>query len=623
MQETRYRHFPFGVTQGVLTQRGTSQYLRSDQPLREHPVRMTDRLIEWAARAPDHPLFAQRDPAQGGAWRHLTYGAALQAAQSIGQALLDRNLSAEQPLVILSDNALEHAMLALGAMYAGVPISQISPAYSLVSKDYGKLRHVLQTLTPGLVYASDPERYGPAIEATVDPSIEVVVDRLPPQPAGHRKWTLFHELLHTEPTEAVHQAMQATGADTIVKFLFTSGSTKFPKAVINTQRMVCSNQQQIAQSMPVLGEDRPVLVDWMPWNHTAGSNHDFFMALYHGGTLYIDEGKPTPALLKETLRNLREVAPTWYFNVPIGYEAIAREMENDRELRRNFFSRLKAMHYAGAALTQSIQDALYRHAQAECGERVVMTAGLGMTESSPFALFVTRAQSLASHIGLPCAGLEVKLTPVGDKMEVRYKGPNITPGYWRNPQATAEALDEEGFFCSGDAACWIDPDNIHLGLKFDGRTAEDFKLSTGTFVSVGPLRASVIAAGAPFIQDVLITGLNRNEVGALILPTAALFTHAGLPAQATLSELARHAAVQQWLQQLVDRLAAQASGSASRIARAALLTEPPSLDLGEVTDKGSINQRTLLKLRETLVADLHEGRLPLTACAGPRHDGRS
>jgi feruloyl-CoA synthase len=615
MPDVRYRRFPFGVTQGVLTQRADSLYLRSTQPLQSHPARMTDRLIEWAQRDPQHPLFAQRDPAQGGAWRYLRYGDALEASQKIGQALLARGLSAERPLVILSDNSLEHAMLALAAMYVGVPFSQISPAYSLVSKDHGKLRHVLQTLSPGLVYANDPERYRAAIDATVDAGIEVVSDQLPSQPAGQRVWSTFAQLLATSPTEAVQHALQATGADTIVKFLFTSGSTKFPKAVINTQRMVCSNQQQIAQSMPALGEDRPVLVDWMPWNHTAGSNHDFFMALYHGGTLYIDEGKPTPALLGQTLRNLREVAPTWYFNVPIGYEAIAREMETDAALRRNFFSRLKAMHYAGAALTQSIQDALYRHAETEYGERVVMTAGLGMTESSPFALFVTRAESLASHIGLPCAGLEVKLTPVGDKLEVRYKGPNITPGYWRNPQATAEALDDEGYFCSGDAASWIDPDNIHLGLKFDGRTTEDFKLSTGTFVSVGPLRASVIAAGAPFIQDVVITGLNRNEVGALILPTAALFAHAGLPASSSLAELARSEAVQAWLQQLLDALAAQASGSASRIASALLLTEPPSLDLGEITDKGSINQRTLLKRREALVADMHEGRVPLTVHA--------
>jgi feruloyl-CoA synthase len=394
-----------------------------------------------------------------------------------------------------------------------------------------------------------------------------------------------------------------------VKFLFTSGSTKLPKAVINTQRMICSNQQQILQSMPTAFQSPPVLVDWLPWHHTAGGNHDFFMCVSHGGSFYIDEGKPTPALIGETLRNLREIAPTWYFNVPLGYEALAREMQDDAQLRRNFFSRLRSMLYAGAALSQPVQDALYALAEKEYGERIPMTAGLGMTESSPFALFVTTPHSLAGHVGLPTPGMKIKLAPSGDKLEIRYKGPNITPGYWRNPQATAESFDEEGYFCTGDAVTWIDESNKDLGLKFDGRIAEDFKLATGTFVSVGPLRAKINGMGAPYVQDSVITGLNMNEVGAMLVATPELRQLAGLPESATMADVAASAPVKAWLQNLVTRLAQSATGSATRVNRLIILTQAPSLDKGEITDKGSLNQRAMLSNRSDLVQAFHDDKI--------------
>ncbi len=604
----RYRDFTFGVTRAVRHERNGAIYLRCEQDLQPYPQRMADRLVHWAAATPDQVLYAQRDPVLGGDWRYLRFGEALRAARSIGQALLDRGLDDQRPLVILSENSLEHAMLALGAMVAGVPFCAVSPAYSLVSQDFDKLRHVIHTLTPGLVYAADWERFQRPIEAAVPPGTDVVVHQPPSgASAGTRSLIRFSDLLATVPTAALDAATQATGPDTIVKFLFTSGSTKAPKAVINTQRMVCANQQQLRQSVPFLAEEPPVLVDWLPWHHTAGGNHDFFMALFNGGTLYIDEGKPTPALIGETLRNLREVAPTWFFNVPVGYEAMVRAMESDHALRRNFFSRLRQMLCAGAALAQPIQDALYEHAERECGERIVMTAGLGMTESSPFALFVTTPHAQAGHVGLPTPGLEIKLVPHGDKQEIRYRGPNITPGYWRNPEASQEAFDEEGFFRTGDAVAWIDPDNIHLGLRFDGRTAEDFKLSSGTFVSVGPLRARVIAAGAPFVQDVVLTGLNLNEVGAMLLPTPALRTLVDLPPDAPLDEVLASPPVMAWLQELVDGLARSATGSSNRIVRAMLMADPLSLDLGELTDKGSINQRAVLTQRAAWVDALHAG----------------
>ncbi len=609
-----FRPFDFGVTRAMRRDAGPVTYLQADHPLQPYPERMTDRLLHWAKHTPDQPLYARRDPALGGDWRHLTFAEALDAARAIGQALLDRGLNAERPLAILSENSLEHAMLALGAMYAGVPFCAVSPPYSLVSKDFDKLRHVMDTLTPGLVFAADWQRYGPAIEAVVPRDVEVIIGADDTQAAG-RDITPFADLLKTQATAQVDAAMAATGPDTLVKFLFTSGSTKLPKAVINTQRMICANQQQMAQSMPVITESPLVLVDWMPWNHTAGGNHNFFMVLYHGGTLYIDDGKPTPALLGETLRNLREIAPTWYFNVPVGFEAIAAAMQTDEVLRRNFLSRIRQLFYAGASLSQPVWDSLYASAEREYGERVVMTAGLGMTESGPFGLFVTTPHSKAGDLGLPGPGLELKLVPLGDKTEIRYRGPNVTPGYWRNPEATQESFDEEGFFCTGDAVQWIDPADIHQGLRFDGRIAEDFKLATGTFVSVGPIRAKIITAGAPYVQDAVITGLDLREVGAMLIPTPALRTLSGLDATASIKDVVASAPVMLWLQDLLNRLAAGATGSSTRIARALIMTEPASIDKGEVTDKGSINQRAVLKHRAALVQALHDGSAPNIAVA--------
>ncbi len=406
--------------------------------------------------------------------------------------------------------------------------------------------------------------------------------------------------------------MRATGPDTITKFLFTSGSTKMPKAVINTHRMWCANQQQLRQSIPALGEEPPVLVDWLPWNHTFGGNHNVGIVLDNGGTLYIDDGKPTPAGMAETLRNLREIAPTIYFNVPTGFEAIAHAMETDAVLRRNLLSRVKMFFYSGAALSQPVWDSLHKTQEAEVGERIVMGTGLGMTESGPFALYVTGLEVKSGDIGLPAAGIEIKLIKVEGKTEVRYRGPNITPGYWRAPEATAEAFDEEGFFSTGDAVKWIDDQNIHRGLRFDGRIAADFKLATGTFVSVGPLRAKIIGAGAPYVQDAVLTGINLKEVGALIFPTQKVRQLAGLGAEATMQQVLESAPVQAYFQEVANTLAAAGTGSANRIARLHLMAEPPSIDKGEVTDKGSINQRAVLKHRAALADAMHADTLPFT-----------
>ena len=608
MSTPKFRPLKFGVTRVKMREGADGvRYMSADQKLEDYATRMTDRLVHWAKTRPEATMLAKRvKNADGtlGDWRHISYAQAWQSARSIAQALIDRGLSAERPVVIMSENDLEHALLSLGCLVAGVPFCPASPAYSTVSQDFEKLRHILTTLTPGLVFAADAKRYGKAIEAAVGQDIEVVLHS--GEMAG-RTTTTFESLLATPATPAVDAAMQATGPDTIAKFLFTSGSTKLPKAVVNTQRLWCANQQQMAQSMPVLAETPPVLVDWLPWNHTFGGNHNFGMVMYHGGTLYIDEGKPTPALMGETLRNLREIAPTVYFNVPTGFEAIAIAMKTDDALRKNLLSRVQMFFYAGAALAQPIWDSLHESQEREVGERIVMGTGLGMTESGPFAIFVTSPFVKAGDLGVPTPGMELKLVPNSDKIEVRYKGPNIAPGYWRAPQETQEAFDEEGFFCTGDAVKWIDETDVHQGLKFDGRIAEDFKLATGTFVSVGPLRGKIIAAGAPYVQDAVITGLNMHEVGAMIFPTAAVRVLSGLGADASMAEVLASAPVVAHFQDVLNGLAKTATGSASRVARMVLLSEPPSIDKGEVTDKGSINQRAVLKHRDTLVQALHAG----------------
>ena len=599
---SRYRHAEVGgcVDATIEARADGTTVLRSTEALGWFPDRLTDCLEQWAAEAPSRIFVARR--VHGGDWRRISYATMLARVRAIGQALTDRGLSAERPVMILSDNDIEYLTLALGAMWAGVPYVPVSPAYSLVSQDHGKLRHIAATVTPGLVFAASAA-YGRAIEAVFAPDVEVVLG------AGTlegREVTPFDDLLATAPQASGEAAHAAVGADTIAKFLFTSGSTKLPKAVINTNRMWCANQQQMRLSMPILMEERPVLIDWLPWNHTFGGNHNVGMVLNNGGTLYIDEGKPTPALVGETLRNLREIAPTMYFNVPTGFEAIANAMKTDDALRRNFLSRVKMFFYAGASLAQPVWDSLFESAEREVGERIVMTCGFGMTESSPYGLFPTSPDIKAGELGLPTPGMECKLVPIDGKTELRYRGPNITPGYWRAPEATAEAFDEEGFFCTGDAVLWVDVADKHKGLRFDGRIAEDFKLATGTFVSVGPLRGRVIAGGAPYIQDVVVTGLNRHEVGALVFPTQAVRSLVDLPPDAPFETVLKQHAVLQKFQSLVTDLSLTATGSANRVTRLMLMAEPPSIDLGEVTDKGSINQRAVLKHRDDLVQALYD-----------------
>ena len=599
----RTRPIALGPTDVTLeTRPDGSMILRSTQPLAPYPVKLTDRLLHWAQRTPDQVFLAMRGP--DGAWQKLSYAQTLERVERVAAALLERDLSVARPVAILSDNSLHHAVLALAAMHVGIPYAPVSAAYSLVAGDLAKLRHILALLTPGLVYVEDGTRYARALAELVPADVELLIGANPP--AG-RATTAFAALLDTPVTPRVAAAAAAVSPDTIAKILFSSGSTGLPKGVINTQRMLCANLQMNVQAMPTLTEPPPVIVDWLPWNHTFGGNSNFGLMLYNGGSLYIDDGKPVPGLFERTVRNLREIAPTAHMTVPKGFEYLVQYMQTDAGFTKHFFSRLQLMFYAGAGLSQHVWDSLDALATQTIGERIVMISGLGGTETGPSATFATFLDGRSGGIGVPVAGIDYKLVPAGHKLEGRVRGPSVTPGYWRAPELTRKAFDEEGYFRSGDAVKFVDPADPSRGLLFDGRITEDFKLSSGTWVSAGPLRARAILHCAPLVRDIVLAGINRDELGALIFPDLhacrALVT--GLPAAASNAELLAQPAVRARFQQCIDEMAAAATGSATRIARALLMTEVPTVDTGEATDKGSLNCSAVLERRAALVERLY------------------
>ncbi len=569
--------------------------------LGEYPGRLTDRLHHWATLEPNRVFMAERDASRG--WRQITYAQLLASTRSIASALLARGLSADAPIVILSGNSIDHALMAFGALYAGIPFCPVSPAYSLVSKDYGKLAFLMKLLTPGLVFADDAAKFAGALGAHVPDEAEIVASQ---GTVPGRGVTMLADLLATPKHPALDAAHEAIGPDTVAKFLLTSGSTGNPKAVINTQRMICANQVMLRETLAFLKDEPPVIVDWLPWNHTFGGNHNIGLTLFNGGSMYLDDGKPMPGGIEATVRNLAEISPTVYFNVPKGYEALLPYLRDDSTLRAKFFHRLHAMFFSGAALSPYIWNSLDELAVQETGHRVPMLTGLGATETAPFFMSVTPATSRSGHVGLPVSGNEAKLVPNNGKLEVRARGPNVTPGYWRQPELTAAAFDAEGFYKFGDALKPVDPDDLGAGFDFDGRIAEDFKLASGTWVSVGPLRARFVAACAPLVRDVVIAGINRDEVSALVvldLDGCRLVNPALAPddVAAAASDSAIRAAFRE---RLIDFLATS-TGSSTRITRAVLIDTPLSIDRGEVTDKGSINQRAVLEHRSGLIDELY------------------
>jgi feruloyl-CoA synthase len=576
-------------------------YLDPKIPLGEYPVRLTDRLHHWARLEPNRIFMAERDASRG--WRQITYAQLLASTRSIASALLARGLSADEPIVILSGNSIDHALLAFGALYAGIPFCPVSPAYSLVSKDYGKLAYLMKLLTPGLVFADDADKFAAALGANVPEEAEIVASR---GTAPGRGVTILADLLATPHHPALHAVHDAIGPDTIAKFLLTSGSTGNPKAVINTQRMICANQVMLRETLAFLKDEPPVIVDWLPWNHTFGGNHNIGLTLFNGGSMYLDDGKPMPGGIEATVRNLAEISPTVYFNVPKGYEALLPYLRDDRALRAKFFQRLHAMFFSGAALSPYIWNSLDELAVQETGCRVPVLTGLGATETAPFFMSVTPATSRSGHVGLPVSGNVAKLVPSNGKLEVRARGPNVTPGYWRQPELTAAAFDTEGFYKFGDALKPADPEDLGAGFDFDGRIAEDFKLASGTWVSVGPLRARLVAACAPLVRDVVIAGINRDHLSALVVLDldGCRVVNPALPPDdlaAAASDLIIRGAIRERLVGLM----ATSTGSSTRITRAALIDTPLSIDRGEITDKGSINQRAVLDHRSHLIEEIY------------------
>ena len=574
--------------------------IKSSETLGAYPRSIVDALAAWAEKNPDAILISDRE---GAGWRSLTYSQAVERIQPLAQALLDAGLGPERPLMILSGNEIEHFLLGMAAIWVGIPYAPISPAYSLVSTDFGKLRHITGLLTPGMIYASDGERFEAAIEAVIAADVPVVVRT---NPLASRDSLVFDELLKTPVTRVVAHAHAAISGDTIAKVLFTSGSTGLPKGVITTNRMMACNQQMIRQALAFLEHEPPVLLDWMPWNHVAGGSHNVGLTLYNGGSFYIDDGQPTPARFGRTLENLSMVQPTFFTNVPKAYEFLVAAFADNPTARKNLFARLKLLQYAGAGLAQHVFDGLDEAARAETGERILIITGYGSTETAPFAFTTTWPVEEAGHIGLPAAGMSVKLVRNAEKLELRLRGPNVTPGYWRDAEKTAETFDDEGYYCIGDAVRFAEPDRLDRGLVFDGRVTEDFKLSTGTWVNFAALRSKIIAACAPLIRDVVITGLDHNFIGAMIFPDMqGCCRHAGLDEATPPDAIVSRPEVRAHFEAALNSLSQQATGSSNHVARALLLDCLPDIDKGEVTDKGSINQRAVRTHRRHLVERLY------------------
>ncbi|WP_424176950.1 feruloyl-CoA synthase [Yoonia sp. TsM2_T14_4] len=558
--------------------------MRQEGELPDYAPLLADYMDKWADATPHMTWIARRK--DGGEWRHITYAQGRAQAKAIGAALLDMGLGPQRPLLILSENSLEHALLGMACAYVGVPYAPLSPAYSLVSTDHAKLRNIAALLKPGAIFADNGKAFANAISA-INNTDTTVINLDNPISGAVR----FADLLDADPAPSQAARARLT-PDTVVKYLFTSGSTGSPKAVINTNRMICAMQAIVRDCYRFLTHEPPVVLDWGPWNHTAAGNKVFYLVMTNGGSYYIDDGRPVLGKFDETLRNLRDISCTWYFNVPIGYDMLVDQLENDPALAATFFNKLGMMFYAGAGMAQRTWDRLRAAGRATTGHEVLLATGLGATETAPFALACTVPQEKSGNVGVPSLGLTIKLVPNGGKLEARIKGPTIFPGYYGDPAQTAQAFDDEGYYCMGDALRPADPDDFSKGFFFDGRIAENFKLSTGTWVAVGAMRAKLVDSMDGLIRDAVIVGENEAELGAMVLLSQA--------AQ-TMDQAILHAA----LSEKLAAAAKDASGSATRVRRIIVLSEQPSFDRGEVTEKGSLNQRAMRSNRATSVAQLY------------------
>lgn len=599
-----YKNTPFGPTKTHKKQlENAVVHFKNEQVLGDFPTKITDKLEHWAKNKPEHTFIGRRNLVTKD-WEKLSYAETLEKAKSIAQYLINLEFTSDETIVILSENSLEHALLVLASVHIGITYTPISPPYSLVSDDFGKLKHCLELMTPKVIFAQSGKVYHKALELskTLFPNVIIIT-------ADGENGVYFQEILNTKPTADVDAAAAKVNADTIAKVLFTSGSTGLPKGVMNHHGMWCANLQQITQVLPFMEQQPPVFIDWLPWNHTFGSNHNFGLALYNGGTILIDDGKPTPKGIEETVQNLREISPTAYFNVPKGFEMLIPYLEKEPALRENFFKNLNILFYAGASLAQPVWNRLEELAVVTIGKKIPIITGLGCTESGPSAMFANWGGAFSGLLGVPVAGMDVKLIPDGDKVEARYKAPNVTKGYWRNPEATAAAFDEEGYYKTGDAVKFLDENNPDKGLVFDGRIAEDFKLSTGTWVNVGVLKAKVISTGSPIIQDVVLAGLDKEYIGAILfLNVDACRKLANLSPEISNKEAFLHVEVGKFINNWLVEFNKTSTGSSTVIKKYVIALEPPSIDLGEITDKGSLNQRAVLKHRVDLVNKMYSDK---------------
>lgn len=572
------------------------------------PARTTgDWLHRWAEEAPLRPFLAER---YGAGWHEVSYAQALEQVRAIGAALVARGLNEHTPILVISGNGIDHGLLALAGQYVGVPVVPVAEQYALIHGAHGRLRHAIELVKPKMAYTVDADQYAEALALDAFDGIEVVASR----PGRNEAVTPFSDLLKGDPTVNIDAAHARVGPDTVVKILLTSGSTSAPKGVPTTHAMMCANQAQMADALPFVKEKPPVLVDWLPWNHVFGGSHNFNLVLANGGTLHIDDGKPVPALIDRTLENLSMVSPTISFNVPLGHAQVVEALKKDKSLRRKFFAELDMIFYAGASLPQDVWEGFENLARAERAETPLMNSSWGLTETAPSTLMQHEPTIRAGIVGVPLTGVTVKLIPTeddADRYEVRVKGPNLFKGYLGNPEKTAEAFDDEGFFITGDAMRFVQANEPNMGLRFDGRISEDFKLMTGTWVRAAQLRLDMLAHLGPLAQDIVITGADREEIGILIFPNMkelkaegyALDSASGAYTDRLLKgEIARH---------LAER-AREVQGSSTHVARAMVLCEPPDMGEGEITAKGNLNARKILDRRRQLLDRLYDDADPAT-----------
>lgn len=575
--------------------------MRNPHPLRDVPVNPIAPFRRWAQEAPDRVWLGKRKPSKTGLgeWQLLTYGEALTQIEAIAQGLLDRGFDQSTPVMILSGNSIEHALMTYGAILAGVPAVPVSPAYSTMSSIFDKLEYVVGLIEPKMIFMQDAAPFKKAL-ATIDTiGVELVT-------VDGSLGTGFESLATTRPGRAVTENYARLHGDMVAKYLFTSGSTGMPKAVIITHRMMCVNSV-MPRSVQIEDDPQqpPVLLNWLPWNHCFGGNAILNNLVVSGGTLYIDGGRPVHGGFAETVANLREIAPTAYSNVPAAYGMLVHELEQDETLARHFFSRLRSLAYGGAALSQGLYARIQDVAIRLTGERIVFSSGYGATETAPTIMNVHWETERMGLLGLPLPGVEIKLAPTGQKMEVRVRGACITPGYYKNPEKTRDAYDEEGYYCLGDGARFVNPDNPLEGLVFDGRVAEDFKLSTGTWVSAGRLRVQAVESASGILHDALVAGLDREYIGILGFPNLQVCRQVTGEPDLPMEEVVHHPVILEKLAAGLKTHNAANPGSSTRIERALLMIEPPSIDAGELTDKGYINQSAALAYRAALVEKLY------------------